>query len=134
MVGTSHDIAGAFELSTPPTIDLAVKYTVVPLVIPAVSTTNVFDSAVPADPISVSEVREELVLQNARYVTVAVPIEDPSVYVVTAFQARVSACAAIAVARMASRKTNIMLMAFRLTLSPFPMRYGPTRPVARIPI
>jgi len=119
LFGTSHDIAGvAFALSAPPTIALAVKYTIVPLVIPSVSTTNVFDVAVPADPISLSEVREELVLQNARYVTVAVPIEDPSVYVVTAFQARVSACAAIAVARMASRKTNIMLMAFRLTLSP----------------
>src|SRR3972149_9727379 len=95
---------------------------------------KVLVTAVPDVPRAVRPVRLEFVVQYAWYVTVAVPIEVPSVYVVTAVQARVSACAAIAVARMASRKTNIRLMAFRLTLSPFSTRYGPTRPVARIPI
>jgi hypothetical protein len=79
---------------------------------PSVSTLKVLDVEVPDDPRGLRPDVPELVDQYAWYVTVAPPIEDPSVYVVTAFHERVSACAVIAVAPMASRKTNTMVMAF----------------------
>jgi hypothetical protein len=92
----------------------------------AVSMLKVTDVEVVDDPRAVRPLVPELVDQYAWYVTVVDPIEVPSVYVVTASQERVSAWAAIAVARMASRKTKIMVTAFRLTLSPFSTRCGPT--------
>jgi hypothetical protein len=67
---------------------------------------------VPDDPRGLRPDVPELVDQYAWYVTVAPPIEDPSVYVVTAFHERVSAWATAAVPPMASRKTNAMVMAF----------------------
>ncbi|MGA6993286.1 MAG: hypothetical protein WBX50_05240 [Candidatus Deferrimicrobiaceae bacterium] len=76
------------------------------------STLKALDVEVPDDPRELRPDRLELVVQYAWYDTVALPMEDPSVYVVGAFQERVSACATIAVAPMASRTTNTMVMAF----------------------
>ncbi|MDX1814689.1 MAG: hypothetical protein R3239_01915 [Thermodesulfobacteriota bacterium] len=73
---------------------------------------KVLDVEVLDDPRGLRPDVPELVDQNAWYVTVAPVIVVPSVYVVTAFQERVSACATAAAAPMASRKTNSMVIAF----------------------
>ena len=63
---------------------------------PAVPILNVVDNDDVADASVVGDVRLELVDHTAVYVTGVLPMEDPSVYVVTAFQESVSACAPIA--------------------------------------
>jgi len=86
---------------------------------PSVSTLKVLDMEELDDPRGLRPDVPELVDQYAWYVTVTPPIEDPSVYVVTAFHERVSACAlAAAIAPMVSRKTNIKVMAFLCMFPP----------------
>jgi hypothetical protein len=85
---------------------------------PSVSTLKVLDLEVPDDPRGFRPDVPELVDQYAWYVTVALPIEEPSVYVVTAFHESVSACVIAAVAPMVSRKTNTMVMAFLCMFPP----------------
>jgi hypothetical protein len=88
---------------------------------PSVSTLKVLDLEVLDDPRGLSPDVPELVDQYAWYVTVVLPIEDPSVYVVTAFHERVSASAVAAVAPMANRKTNTMVIAFLCMFPPCPI-------------
>jgi hypothetical protein len=72
----------------------------------SVSMLKVTEVEVPDDPRAVRPVVPELVDQYAWYVTAAPVTEVPSVYVVTAFQERVSAAAGRAIDAMAiTRKT-----------------------------
>jgi hypothetical protein len=86
---------------------------------PSVSTLKVLDLEVLDEPSGLRPDVPELVDQYAWYVTVAPPIDVPSVYVVTALHERVSACAIAAVAPMAIRKTNNMVMAFLCMFPPW---------------
>jgi hypothetical protein len=66
---------------------------VLPRGIPAVVTLKIVDVPDIEEVNVVGEPRLELVDQTAVYVTVAAPMPEPSVYVVTAFHESVSACA-----------------------------------------
>lgn len=92
-VGTSQDKADEYAEATPPTVARTPKYIVLPRGIASVVMLKALEVAVVEVPNAVGDARLELVDHTGVYVTDAEPMPDPSVYVVTAFHDKVSACA-----------------------------------------
>jgi len=111
-VGTIQDKGEEYAEATPPTVARTAKYIVLPRGIASVVMLNAFEVDAVAVPNAVGDARLELVDQTGVYVTEAAPKPEPSVYVVTAFHDRVSACAGIDQAIPPSTIANARMMHF----------------------